>query len=165
MSSGSIPPPPTPGLTPPQPAYVPLPAQSPSTKKLVWIIVAVVGAVVVLVMLFVGAILFAVFGSMKSSTPYQHAVEVATHDPRVLATLGAPVKPGWLPSGSINVSGDSGHADLSVPLEGTAHKGKLYIVASKAEGEWSYQILTVRVEGGTVRIDLLRPARTLPEEK
>jgi Cytochrome oxidase complex assembly protein 1 len=130
-----------------------------------WIIFTAVGAIMVLVMLFVGAIFFAVFQSLKSSTPYQHAVEVATHDPRVLATLGAPVKPGWLPGGSINVSGESGHADLAIPLEGAAHKGMLYIVASKAEGEWSFQILAVRTEGGTARIDLLRPPRALPEEK
>jgi hypothetical protein len=50
-------------------------------------------------------------------------------------------------------------------LEGAAHKGKLYIVASKAEGEWSYQMLAVRVEDGTGRIDLLRPADAVPEEK
>jgi Cytochrome oxidase complex assembly protein 1 len=165
MSSGYIPPPPTPGLPPSQPGYAPPPAQSPSSKKLMWIVLTAVGAIIVLVMLFVGAIFFAVFQSLKASTPYQHAVEVATHDPRVLETLGAPVKPGWLPGGSINVSGESGHADLAIPLEGAAHKGKLYIVASKAEGEWSYQILTVRVEGGTVRINLLRPPSALPEEK
>jgi hypothetical protein len=164
MSSGSVPPP-HPVAPPSQPAYAPLPAQQPSSKKLVWIIVSVAVVIVGLVMLFVGAIVFAIFGSIKSSTPYQHAVEVATHDPRVLARLGAPVRPGWLPGGSINVAGDSGHADLTIPLEGAAHKGKLYIVASKAEGEWSYQTLAVRVEGGTGRIDLLRPAGALPEEK
>jgi hypothetical protein len=162
MSYGPVPPP-DPSVPPSPPAYAP--PRSPSTKKLVWIIVTVVGVIVVLAMLFVGAIVFAIFGSIKSSTPYQHAVEVATHDPRVLTTLGAPVKPGWLVGGSINLSGDSGHADLTISLEGTAHKGKLYVVAKKAEGEWSYQTLAVRTEDGTGRIDLLRPAEALPEEK
>jgi len=105
-----------------------------------------------------GAVAYAIFGSMKSSTPYQHAVELATHDPRVLATLGAPVTPGLLLGGSINVAGDSGSADLTIPLEGAARKGKLYVVAKKAEGEWTYQTLAVRTEDGTGRIDLLRPA-------
>jgi Cytochrome oxidase complex assembly protein 1 len=152
-------------LPPSQPGYAPTPARSPSSKKLMWIILTAVGVIVVLAMLFVGAIVFAIFGSMKSSTPYQHAVEVATHDPRVLARLGAPVKPGWMLGGSINTSGDSGSADLTIGLEGTAHKGQLYVVAKKAEGEWSYQTLAVRVDEGKGRIDLLRPDDAVPEEK
>jgi hypothetical protein len=162
MSSGFIPPPVSPV---PSTAYPPAPAQPRSSKKIVWIVVAAVVAVMLLVLLFCGAIFFAIFGSMKSSTPYQHAVEVATHDPRVLATLGAPVKPGWLMGGSINVAGDSGSADLTIPLEGATRKGKLYVVAKKAEGEWSYQTLAVRTEDGTGRIDLLRPPHALPGER
>jgi hypothetical protein len=130
-----------------------------------WIIFTAVGAIVVLVMLFVGAIFFAVSGSLKTSIPYQHAVEVATHDPRVLARLGAPVKPGWMLADSINTSGGSGSADLTIGLEGTVHKGQLYVAAKKAEGEWSYETLAVRVEGDAGRIDLLRPTSALPEEK
>src|SRR5262245_26152365 len=163
MSYGSIPPAPTPLGA--QPAYAPSPVQPRSSKKLVWIIVA--GAVVIIgvVVLFVAAIFFAIFGSMKSSTPYQHAVEVAMHDPRVMARLGTPVKPGFLLDGTINVAGDSGSADLAIPLEGASHKAKLYVVAKKAEGEWTYQTLAVRVEGGQERIDLLRPTDDLQEEK
>jgi hypothetical protein len=161
----SIPPPPSPGSPVPSSAYAPAPAQPRSSKKVVWIVVAGVAAVMLLVLLFVGAIVFAVFGSMKSSAPYQHAVDVATHDPRVLFALGTPVKPGWLPSGSINVAGDSGRAVLTIPLEGSAHKGKLHVVASKAEGEWSYQTLAASVENDTGRIDLLLPDHALPEER
>jgi hypothetical protein len=59
---------------------------------LVWIIVPVFLGAVVLVVLFVAAFLFAVFGSLKSSTPYQHGVQPATRDPCVLVELGALVK-------------------------------------------------------------------------
>jgi hypothetical protein len=128
-----------------------------SSKKLVWIIVSVVLALLVLFMLFVGSIIFAVFSSIKSSEPYKHAVEVATHDPRVLGTLGPPVKPGWMGGSSISVAGETGKADLSIPISGTAHKGTLYVVARKSEGEWTYQKLTLRLDDGPERIDLLRP--------
>jgi Cytochrome oxidase complex assembly protein 1 len=131
----------------------------------VWIIIAAFLAVMLLIGLFVGFIFVAVFGALKSSTPYQHAVQVATHDPRVVTRLGTPVKPGWLPGGSINVSGDSGNADLTISLEGAAHKGKLYVVAKKAEGEWTYQTLAVRVEESQERIDLLGQTGASPEEK
>ncbi|HEY6306502.1 MAG TPA: cytochrome c oxidase assembly factor Coa1 family protein [Candidatus Angelobacter sp.] len=166
MNSGSIPPPsPASFAAVPPAAYAPAPGQPRSSKKLVWIIVAVFLAIVMVVLLFVGAIVFAIFGSLKSSTPYQHAIQVATHDPRVVASLGAPVKPGWLPGGSINVSGDSGNADLTISLEGAAHKGKLHVVAKKAEGEWTYQTLAVRVEDSQERIDLLGQSSASPEEK
>lgn len=120
----------------------------------------------VLFLLFIGAILLAVFSSIKSSTPYQHAMAVATHDARVESALGSPAKPGLWFSGNIQVHNESGDADLAIPVAGSAHKGTLYVVAKKSEGEWTYQKLALRVEDSGERIDLLRPlGGTLPEEK
>lgn len=165
MSYGYVPPASPPVAPPPPSGYPAANAQPISSKKLAWIVVSVVLAVVLLAALFVGLIVSVVFGAMKSTEPYQHAVQVATHDPRVLARLGEPVKPGWLPAGSISVAGDSGSADLTIALEGTAHKGKLYVVAKKSEGEWTYQKLVLRVEDRGERIDLLQPADALPQER
>ena len=162
MGYGSVPPPPPGSVAAAYPVPV---ARSRSPKRLMWIILSALLGAVVLVVMFVAAILFVVFGSLKSSTPYQHGVQLATHDPRVLVELGAPVKPGYLLSGSINVAGDTGNADLTIPLEGTAHKGELYVVAKKFEGEWTYQTLAVRVGDDTERIDLLQPAGASSEEK
>jgi hypothetical protein len=163
MSSGYVPPQP-PSTSAPYPGG-PGP-QRPSNKKIIWIIVSIVAVVLVVAVLFVGAILVAVFSAIKSSTPYQHAVEVATHDSRVRAALGPPLKQGWIAGGSINVAGDSGHADLSIPLEGAAHKGTLYVVARKAEGEWTYQTLALRVADTGERIDLLLPEKpALPSKR
>ncbi len=157
MSYGYVPPPPVSPPSSPGPASQPI-----SSRKVVWIVASVGLAVVLLVVLFVGLIVSVVFGAVKSSEPYQHALQVATHDPRVLASLGAPVKPGWVPSGSINVAGDSGSADLTLTLKGAAHEGKLYVVAKKSEGEWTYQTLVLKVEGSGERIDLQQPADALP---
>src|SRR2546430_9696343 len=79
-----------------------------------WFIPTLVVAIVLLGVLFVAGIVGLVFGMLKSTEPYQHGVQVATHDPRVQAKLGAPVKPGWLVSGSVNLSGSSGEADISI---------------------------------------------------
>jgi Cytochrome oxidase complex assembly protein 1 len=157
-----VPPPPAPSAQPPAPRPPDSPLSHPVKSKLKWIIISVVLGILVLVVLFAGAIVSLVFGAMKSSEPYQHAVQIATHDPRVLARLGAPVRPGWLTGGSINVAGDSGQADLTIPLQGATDKGKLYVVARKSEGEWSYVLLAVRVEGSAERIDLLRPSQPAP---
>lgn len=146
-------------------SYGPSPVAGRSGSKLKWVIISVVLGIFLLVALFVVAIFWAIFGAMKSSEPYQHAVWAATHDPRVQARLGAPVKPGWLFGGSINVAGDSGQADLTIPVEGANGKGTVYVVARKSEGQWTYQTLAVRLEGSAERLDLLRSPGPTPRER
>jgi len=160
MSSGSIPPPSAPGSS----LSGPPPRQS--SRKVIWIVVSIVVGLLLLLCLFVGAIVFAVFASIKNSEPATHALAMATQDPRVQAALGSPVKPGWIAGGFINVAGTSGDADLIISLQGALHKGTLYVVAKKSEGEWTYQKLAVRVEDSGERIDLLQPpAGLLPGER
>ena len=125
---------------------------------------AVLGALL-LIVLFIGAIVAAVFGSLRSSDPYRFAVQTTAHDPRVLSKLGSPLKPGWLVSGNISVQNDSGQAELSIPVEGAIHKGTIHVVGKKSEGQWTYQRLALKVEDGKERIDLLAPASATREEK
>lgn len=105
--------------------------------------VAIVGALaavcVVLVLIVVG-ILGAIFGALKSSEPYHHGIEVATHDARVVRALGAPIQPGWLPSGNINMNGPSGEANLEISLKGSSRTGTIFVIAHRSRGAWSYQI-------------------------
>lgn len=143
-----------------------LPRRRSSSKKVIWIVVSIVLGILLLVCLFVGAIIVAVFSSIKNSEPSKHAVAVATQDPRVQAALGSPITPGWIAGGSINVAGSSGNADLNIPIQGPLHKGTIYVAAKKSEGEWTYQKLAVRVEDSEERIDLLRPpAGLVPRER
>ena len=96
-----------------------------------------------------------VFQSMKSSWAYSEGVKLAVHNKEVVAALGEPVTPGWTVSGSVNVSGSSGHADLTIPLSGPRGKGTLYVVARKEAGQWKFTRAEVEVEGRKERIDLL----------
>ncbi|HYL91743.1 MAG TPA: cytochrome c oxidase assembly factor Coa1 family protein [Alphaproteobacteria bacterium] len=107
-----------------------------------------------------------VTGTLKSSEPYQHAVETATHNAQVLQQLGAPVQPGGDINGAINVSekidvsgnapsDSSGSAEFTIPLKGTLRKGTLHVVARKSAGKWRYQTMQVDVEGSSSPIDLL----------
>jgi hypothetical protein len=121
--------------------------------------------VLLLIALFVGAIVAAVFGAMKSSDPYRFAMQTASHDRRVTAKLGSPVHAAWLISGNISVNNDSGRADLSIPVQGPIHKGSIHVVATKSEGEWTYQQLTLKAEDSSERVDLLKPPSAEPKEK
>ncbi|HXZ27137.1 MAG TPA: cytochrome c oxidase assembly factor 1 family protein [Terriglobales bacterium] len=122
---------------------------------------AVVGVgclgVIILAVAFVGGIMLLVMGSIRSSDAYQQALAKAKANPEVVLRLGQPIQPGWFISGSINVSGAAGDADLSIPISGPKGKGTVYVVGKKSAGEWSYTRMEVEVEGQPGRIDLLAP--------
>lgn len=79
-------------------------------------------------------------------------------DPEAVAALGEPIEAGWLIQGSIHLSDDGGEADFSLPVSGPDGSGRVYVVAQRRAGEWRFEELVLRVEGGAT-IDLLA-ART-----
>jgi len=143
----------------------PAPAKGWFSRNWKWFVPTIVLTLILLFAAFVGGILTLVFGAMKNSDAYKHAVTVATHDPQVIRELGDPIEPGFLVSGSISVSGPSGEAKLSIPLKGRIHNGTVFVEATKSAGLWNYQILVVEIEGTPQRIDLLHPTLLHPSER
>ena len=84
------------------PTPLPPPVSRPSwfSRNWKWFLPTVMVGPILLIGLFIGGIFSLVFGMMKSSEPYQHAVGVAASDPRVVSELGAPITPGWYASGT-----------------------------------------------------------------
>lgn len=121
-----------------------------------WFVPTAILAVMLLFAAFVGSVFALAFGAMKNSEPYQHAMDVATHDPRALQALGTPIRGKWSVSGSVNVTPADGNADLAIPLAGKSRNGTLYVVAKKSAGQWSYQTLELEVEGQAERIELVQ---------
>ena len=159
--SANVPPSPSPPANAPY-GYPPLQASgfpaTPPRKRRTWVIVlSLVAGVVVLITLVVAGLVYVLFSAMKSSDPYQHAVQMATHHPQAVAALGAPVIPGWYLLGNINVSSTSGNADLAIPVAGSLGKGTVYVVAKKSAGRWTYTTLALKVDGRQNRINLLPP--------
>lgn len=97
---------------------------------------------------------FVIFGALKQSDAYQMALTRAKADQRVVAALGAPVSDGLFLSGTTNVNGSSGNADLTIPISGPKGKGTIYAVATKSAGEWTYSKLVVRIDSTGETIDL-----------
>ena len=104
---------------------------------------------------FAAMVVCLVFGMMKSSDAYKDAVAKARAHPSAQQALGAPIEEGLFTSGNINVSGSSGHANLSIPISGPKDKARIHAVASKSAGRWAYSTLVVAVQDGGQRIDLL----------
>jgi hypothetical protein len=122
-----------------------------------WVLPAGILLALLLFSSFVGGILFIVESSFQHSEFYVQALARARADPRVVQKIGQPLEAGWLASGSVNTSGSSGEAEISIPMSGPNGKGTLYVVAKKSEGRWEFQTLQVEVTGQQERIDLLRP--------
>lgn len=113
-----------------------------------------------LVACFVFVIMGIVFGAMKSSDAYKTALAKAKADSRVVNALGSPITDGYFVSGSTNVSGTSGQADMTVPISGPKGKGTIYFVATKFAGQWTFSKLMVEVAASGQRIDLIQDPQT-----
>lgn len=109
-----------------------------------------------LMMLAVGLVA-AIMWLIKSTAPYDEALTSARAHCAVVEALGTPIDAGWFVSGSVEVSGPSGNADMSFPVEGSRASGRLYVVAHKQAGRWEFGLLQLEMEGQGARIDLLAP--------
>jgi len=112
--------------------------------------------IIVLLLAFVAGVLSIVEVSFKSSGAYTQALALAQANSQVSDKIGRPLKPGWFALGSISINGDSGDADISIPISGPNGKGRIYAVAKKIAGIWRYETLEIEVDGQPDRIDLLQ---------
>jgi hypothetical protein len=101
------------------------------------------------------AIVALVFGTMKSSDAYQQAVAAARTSPAVEKALGTPLEEGYFTTGSIQVSGPAGNAQLAIPITGPKAQGTLYVEALKSAGQWRFSTFVLEVEPTRQRINLL----------
>lgn len=138
----------------------PAPAEPWIRRHWKWLIAAGCLGLTTVAVWFVGLLVFAVMGGIKSSGIYQDALAAARSSPAALDALGEPIEPDWWVIGSIHTSGPSGEADLAIPVSGPSGAGKLYVIGEKRAGKWEMELLELELEGGE-RIDLL-PASPSP---
>ena len=132
------------------------------TRNWKWFVPTGCLTLIALFVAFIACIVLVVFGALKSTDVYRHAVAEAKTNPAVTEALGSPIKEGMLVSGNSNVNGPSGEANLSIPISGPKGDGTIYVTAKKSEGRWEYSALEVEIKSSGERIDLL--GKTKPEE-
>jgi hypothetical protein len=93
--------------------------------------------------------------AFRTAEPVERALELARRNPEVVAALGEPIELGWLPQGSMNTTGTTGAADLSLGISGPSGRGRLFVVATKEAGEWTLERAEVEIRDRPGRIDLL----------
>src|SRR5437879_779905 len=67
---------------------------------------------------FIFALVMLIAGTFKSSDVYKQAMAKAGSNPEVAQKLGTPLKSGMFLSGSVNVEGSSGEANMTIPISG-----------------------------------------------
>jgi hypothetical protein len=76
-------------------------------------------------------------------------------DPAAVQALGAPIKDGWFPIGSIEGGGSSGSSDPAIFVSGPKARGTLHVRATSSMGDWRLTMLVLQLKGTGERIDLL----------
>jgi hypothetical protein len=100
-----------------------------------------------LVGMFVAVLMTVITTSFRSSDVYKQAMAQAAASPQVRMQIGDPIKADWLIAGELRVNGDSGSANLSIPISDSRGRGTIRAIASKSGGAWRFHCLQVVVEG------------------
>lgn len=84
-------------------------------------------------------------------------VEAIAESPDAQAALGRPVSVGWTTVGNVSdTNGETGRADLSIPVSGPLGSARVRVVSVLEGGEWSPVVM--RLKGDDVDLDLLEAA-------
>jgi hypothetical protein len=156
-----------PGVPAAQAVEPPPPRQRGWFRRNLWWLIP--GAVVILVLpcgCCGGIILWGV-RALKSSEPYQMALDRVRKDPRMIAELGEPMQEtGWMPMGNINynagVGGTAGNATFDFNLSGPKGTAHVHFEAIYGNGKWSFRVLDATPSSTGQKISLLaeeKPAK------
>ena len=71
---------------------------------------------------FVIGILYLITSMIKTSEPYQHALQLASQNELVIAAIGEPIEGSFFVMGSIQIENSNGTADLNASISGPNEK-------------------------------------------
>lgn len=114
-----------------------------------WLIILPCGclSLIGLVVVAVCALVFGVFGAMKSSPVYAESLAKAQASPLVQEALGTPIKDTFVVTGSVSTENGVEKADLTYPISGPKGAASVHAAATKEGGSWVYTEMSVTPEG------------------
>ena len=117
---------------------------------------AIAGAIVWLgLIVLIGGGFWGLQSIMKNNGAYELTMAHLRESPRIAETFGDPLRDGFFPMGSVEVSGASGSADLAIGISGPLAAGTAYSKAVRDQGAWRITSLAVSVDGTTETIVLV----------
>lgn len=112
-------------------------------------------AFLILLIVFVGGIIFSVTTAFKESEPYQYALEKANKDEYIVEVMGSPIEQEGMVSGNYKWNDGEKSADFRIPIEGPKGAGTLVINATGDEDSWTYHKIMVILDKTQEQVDLL----------
>jgi len=110
---------------------------------------------IVIFFVFIGTAIFGVSKMFTGSEPYKDGLDKVQRDEYVVQQLGEPIETNGIMSGSLKLENDEGTVDISIPIKGPDGEGKLFIVGSKENDQWTYSEMYVIIEETNEQVDLL----------
>ena len=107
-------------------------------------------------------ILLAVLGVgwvFKNSDVYATSLDLVRRHPLVQQQLGVPIEAGWRASGSIEISGASGSAEIEYSVSGPSREATVYVEGTRRLGLWTIEALIVEIDATGRRFDLTPSGR------
>lgn len=95
----------------------------------------------------VGGAVWGMVSLMKGNGAYELSLEKLRTSPAIIEAFGEPLDDGFMPMGSVNISGGSGSANLEIGISGPKASGTAYSKAVRAAGIWRLTYLSARVDG------------------
>lgn len=120
------------------------------TKTPVRVLVIILSILVLLIILIftgTGLLIYFVMETIADSEPANMAIEELRSNENAVELLGEDIEKGFFVSGSIQNKEIGGHAEISIPVEGSRGSGKLFLEAEKNRGEWEIVYLTLNSQG------------------
>jgi hypothetical protein len=111
--------------------------------------------IVVLLGTFVSVVFTVVELSFRKSDVYQEALARAERNPLVASRIGTPLQVSRVAEGALNVSGSTGTAHMTIPINGPRGKATIHLEAQKAGRIWEFRILQVRFDDRSEPVNLL----------
>lgn len=80
------------------------------------------------------------------------ALEQVRHSAQAVEALGEPIEASFLFTGNINMKNHGGRADIQFPVHGPKGRGKVVVLANLDHGTWTFERLTLKLEGSNEEI-------------
>lgn len=110
---------------------------------------------IVLLVVFMGSVIFGVSKMFTASTPYMESVAAAQQDEYLQEVLGEPIETDGMMQGEISTTDGSGIANITIPIKGPNGEARIYLSGTKENGQWTYSKMEVVIEETNESVDLL----------
>ncbi|TRW23585.1 hypothetical protein FMM05_13060 [Flavobacterium zepuense] len=101
-------------------------------------------AIVIPVLVAIGfAFVYGISSFMKSSDAYKTAITAIESKAEIKAWTGGITGYGFMPTGTIQTTNDSGHAELTIAVKGAKKDVDVYVALTKQNGAWQIQQMEV----------------------